>query len=252
MYCWIEPVKQKSNADFFKLTSRERSYLKNHGGLKHYERMLALQPPFVIYKFVQEEEHAEALVRGDVFLSTLGTCRAYECRERGDIEEGKITHFVERFSGSPDEWRAYDPLGGRVLDISGPGHLEMIGCELVATVQDAYVFCATDRFAEGLLAESFGQYCVRIRNPVFFQLALGFALSKKVGPVNCWGQKVHYTDRFIFDDQPLPTLEFFIKPPSYRLQSEYRVALIVRRITHQYIPEVVRVENISRFVERIR
>src|SRR5690606_38160050 len=73
---------------------RERRELKEHGLSENSSRALVLldEHSQSVYRFFQEEWQADALARGDVWLSTLETCRAYENPEQGDSEEGYETY----------------------------------------------------------------------------------------------------------------------------------------------------------------
>jgi hypothetical protein len=236
----------------FRLSLGERRFLERIGYLEFYYRRVPHQITSAIYKFVRAPEHADALAKGDVYVSTLNACRAYECSERGDPGEGTLTHFINRFVGTGDEWKAADPLRGRRLDIAGPMNVVISDCELTLVARDGYVFCATDTFDFERMAESFGHYCVRIRNPLFFQLALCHRLAINLPVLEHWGQLVQYTGRNIVDTQPLVSREFFLKPKRYEGQREFRIVAMAHDPAHRYEPHTVRVDNISRFIERIR
>lgn len=244
--------KLKSDIRYFELTPSEKLFLKKSGCFKYYYDNLPHFKARTIYKFIKEERHADALEKGDVYFSTLGACRSYECSERGDPKEGTVTQKISNFSGIADDFQTSYPLAGRALKLSGSGNIRIENCNFNLKVRDGYVFCATDRFNIEGMAESFGEYCIAIHNPLFFQLALCCQLTSMVGPTEHLGKMVQYTERTIFDTEKLSEHQCFIKPKNYSWQREFRIFVTADEQDHRYQPHVVRVGNISRFIERVR
>src|SRR4051812_31281980 len=59
--------------------------------------------PERVYRFFQEEQHADALVDGLVWLSTLEECRRYEDPARGDRDEGTLTYNTGTITADGDD-----------------------------------------------------------------------------------------------------------------------------------------------------
>lgn len=61
--------------------------------------------PLKVYRFFKEKSHAEALCNGDVWLSTIETCRRYEDPLQGDPDEAIQTYNSGFISGGSDDSR---------------------------------------------------------------------------------------------------------------------------------------------------
>jgi hypothetical protein len=181
--------------------------------------------PRVIYRFFDDPSHADALVAGRVWLSTLEWCRRCEEPERGDSGEGTQIYQSGTVSGTGADPHLQEvarrlgvinssPDAGRVLirDVTG-----------VRRLSDAWAFCATLKFDPEAL-RSFGPYCVRIDGPEqFFVLvteALGSTFDVNEGALG----SVTYAQReYAGLAAPAGPIGFVKAPDVYAPQREYRM-----------------------------
>lgn len=61
-----------------------------------------------LWRFFGEVAHADALARGEVWLSTFARCRVYEDSEQGDAGEGAREYPTGGSYGGP--WQQRPPL----------------------------------------------------------------------------------------------------------------------------------------------
>jgi hypothetical protein len=73
-----------------------------------------------IYRFFSEEYQANALAQGEVWLSTLETCRAYEDPAQGDLEEAHETY------------NSGHAVGGVMIQILSQGQEEVVSILVLA------------------------------------------------------------------------------------------------------------------------
>ena len=132
--------------------------------------------PRVVYRFFEEEEHADALVRGEVWLSTLIFVRKHH--HAADPGEGIA-------GWTPDFPRDDKIRQDHVIDqMNATGHITMIGCSNVNfesnrifnIEEDGYLICTTlNRAIRG-----FGNYGVCINDPADFFKAVDAQLRRKI------------------------------------------------------------------------
>ena len=53
-----------------------------------------------LYRHFEKEDHAEALTRGEVWISTLNVCRKMESRVRRDPGEGRLHYKIDFAKGN--------------------------------------------------------------------------------------------------------------------------------------------------------
>lgn len=120
-----------------------------------------------VYRYFREAEHAAALARGEVWISTLNICRNYEDAEQGDKGEGTLEYRTGHIKGDygDESFEVMARRGGVELK---PG---ATNCTLNVTrkmrVDDAFVLCMTEERTPQL-AKTFGEYCVEIIEPEKF------------------------------------------------------------------------------------
>lgn len=177
-----------------------------------------------IYRFFSEKWQADALCEGKIWVSTLEECRKYECPLQGDPDEAteiyKSGHIVGG-GGDPEfvemAARSGVSIGG------GASNITISDCTNIKRLPDAYVLCTTSVFNPSALSETFGNYCVKISNPIEFfkrvSLALNEVCTIKEGAVGLVQYKErHYTG---LDNRPGPI--GFVKPKEkYSPQNEFR------------------------------
>lgn len=211
---------------------RERRELKEHGLSANSSRALVLldEHSQSVYRFFQEEWQADALARGDVWLSTLETCRAYENPEQGDCEEGHETYNSGHAVGGSSDPEFVEVARRSGIHI-GPGcsNITISNNTRKSVLPDAYVLCSTTEFSPEKLGETFGRYCVEITNPRLFFIAASEVLERIVSIREAAAGKVIYKNRLYTGMEHPPGPIGFVKPPDlYASQKEFRLLWIPR------------------------
>ena len=185
-----------------------------------------------VFRFFNEEDHANTLAQGDVYLSTLESCRAYENAEQGDSEEAYETYNSGHAVGRGDDPEiirraqqsgAYISLNSERVTISNNTR--------ITSLPDAYVLCTTIEFSPENINEEIGKFCVEIKNPrKFFNV-----VSRKIDSISAIREaaigKIKYADRnYTGMDQP-PGPIGFVKPRfPYEKQKEFRFLWIMENM----------------------
>jgi len=232
----------------------ERRKLKNHGLSQSSSRSLVQLDEHnqYVYRFFHEEWQADALEQGDVWLSTLETCRAYENPEQGDAEEAHETynsgHVVDG-SSDPELIEVARRSGIHI----GPGcsKITISNNRRKSVLLDAYVFCTTTEFSPEKLGEIFGRYCVKITNPRQFFVSVSEVLEGTVSIRKAAAGNVIYKDRLYAGMEHPPGPIGFVKPPDlYASQKEFRF-LWVPRETKGLSPFLIKCPLIGHLCKRI-
>lgn len=208
--------------------------------------------PQSVYRFFEEEWQADALCRGDVWISTLETCRKYEDALQGDPYEAMHTYRSGAVSGN-----GTDPGFVEVARRSGiyiaPSvrNFSISGVTIVHSIPDAYVLCTTKEFNPEILSDTFGGYCVQIFNlPIFFE-RITTAINKKVCLERGSYADVKYRSRDFTGLNPPPgRLGFVKKIDGYSTQKEFRF-LWEPKITDNLEPFLVTCPSVAELCKRI-
>lgn len=180
--------------------------------------------PKVVYRFFPAEEHADALIKGRVWVSTLETCRAFEDRQRGDKDEGTSKYNSGTATGdSADTLLQF--ISTRAGIYIGPScsNITVSNNTRKTRIPDGWLLCATERYAPDRM-EGFGKFCVEIQQAdEFFRrltalIGSEYAISEALhGPVLYASREFRFTD-------PQPGPLGFVKPvDDYEQQQEYRM-----------------------------
>jgi hypothetical protein len=125
---------------------KDRRGLKQHGLAEGSSKTLVLldEHKESIYRFFPEKWQADALARGNVWLSTLGTCRAYEDPEQGNPEEAHETYNSGHAVGCSDDPDFVERARRSDINI-GPGcsRITISNNTRRTSLPDAYVLCTT-------------------------------------------------------------------------------------------------------------
>jgi hypothetical protein len=204
---------------------------------------IAKTPEFV-YRFFKELSHAQALLNGQVWLSTLNTCRQYENNAQGDQLEATrvISHgsFQGPFNSVLD--------GGFTNSVGFPIHLGPAArIENLVThekLRDGYLICATHAFAPDKLNKDFGEFCVQISKPEAFMTAIANKLRseremEQIGMANVWYATHEEAIQKKLPDHLVP----FHKVESYQYQKEFRF-LFVPKNTFNLEPCILEVPEV--------
>ncbi len=234
---------------------KERKFLKctGRGELKFSEGVLNMthKGKGPVYKFFQEEAHAEALCKGYVWLSTLETCRAYENKQRGDPSEAIHTCYYDYLTGGSsdaDFVSAASRMGIKIDD--GCHNLTFENPSHEVILPDAFVLCTTNEFIPAELSEDFGDYCVEISNPNEFFKRVSLALHDDIGMQRGAMGPVQYMSRDYHGTDETPRPIGFIKPESYSAQKEFRF-LWIPQDENNIKPRGLRCQEITELCKRI-
>lgn len=205
---------------------KERRELKLHGLTERSSKALLLlgEHNHSVYRFFQEEWQADALASGEVWLSTLETCREYEDPEQGDPEEAHENYNSGYAVGGSDDANFVEVARRSGIHI-GPGCSNIILSEnkRKTVLPDAYVLCTTTEFSFDKLSEKFGRYCVEITNPKTFFVLVSEFLEKSMRVKDAAAGKVIYKSRNYTGMESPPGPIGFVKPPEpYAPQREFR------------------------------
>ena len=177
-----------------------------------------------IYRFFPEKWQAEALCNGEVWISTLETCRQFEDPNQGDAEEAIHTYNSGHiFGGSNDP--AFVEMASRSGVHIGEGcsNITISGCTNVQKLPNSFVLCTTTSYKPNELSGTFGNYCVQISNPKEFFKQTSKALNLRTTIKEGAQGKVIYSDRVYTGLQQIPGPIGFVKPiDKYATQEEYR------------------------------
>jgi hypothetical protein len=233
---------------------RERRELKQHGLSEGSSQTLILIDEHAqsVYRFFRKESDADALTRGEVWLSTLATCRAYEDPKQGDPEEAHETYNSGNAVGGSDDPELVEVARRSGIHI-GPGcsNITISNNTRKTVLPDAYVLCTTIEFSPEKLSETFGRYCVEITKPREFFINVSVVLEKSI-PINeAVAGKVIYKDRHYTGMEARPGPIGFVKPPDlYSSQKEFRF-LWVPKTSDGIAPFLLNCPQVRQLCKRI-
>ena len=129
-----------------------------------------LPPPKFVYRYFNDEAHAQRLLDGVVWLSTIEHCRKTDEIRQSDPEEATSTWFIEKLD--PNMEPELLERANRALDRYGSRMSNCSDVRLVLMVPNGFMFCTS--LEPGLT--SFGGHCVRIAEPARFYSEVSKAL----------------------------------------------------------------------------
>lgn len=177
-----------------------------------------------VYRFFQEDWQADALVKGEVWLSTLEACRSYEHPEQGDSDEASETYYSGHAVGGSND-ADFVEIARRTGIHIGPGcsNITISNNTRVTKLPDAYVLCMTKEYIAGNLEGTFGKYCVEITNPRQFFIDVSEQLQTITKLNEGVAGFVIYQNRHFTGLENPPGPIGFVKPPDkYEMQKEFR------------------------------
>jgi hypothetical protein len=197
-----------------------------------------------------EQAHLDALLAGDVWISTLERCRTHE-GGRGDPGEARVDYRSGTIvaDGSDPTLQLMAERSGISI---GPDVKEVFFSNNASTTQllDAWVLCTTERFAPKRM-EAFGKYCVRIDQPSRFCEVVTNHIVKQC-PVHSSLGRVRYRERFYEGIDPAPGPLGFVKPPDiYAEEQEFRMLWTPVTARYSLDPLVVRCPEVRALVSRV-
>lgn len=202
-----------------------------------------------IFRFFREEAHADALARGEVWLSTLERCRGYE-DARGDHQEGlHFHHLTDVAIGQSQEIRAAATRIGIEAD---PGvqvsFKDVVG---LTRMPDAYVLCFSTDGTSPLVRERFGEFGVEVLDRREFGRRLASAFTAERTKVRIWGRHVTYAERSTIDAEPENGPLGFVKPLQFADEAEYRLLIVAADPSTRYFLRPLHAPNLAELCRRL-
>ncbi|MCA9835431.1 MAG: hypothetical protein KC422_00885 [Trueperaceae bacterium] len=181
-----------------------------------------------IYRFFGEYWQAKALLEGKVWISTLSVCRNYENPLQGDPFEGKAEHTINA------KGFGYERKIGLANEMTGmKNHEEALyslnSHKIEYEIPDAYVLCTTEVYKPEKMAETFGNYAVKIKEPQQFFKVVTKKLEHLKGNMNSRFSRVIYKTPLTFQNEEIYTepdlddIGFLKMPDKYANQKEVRM-----------------------------
>ena len=204
------------------------------------------------YRLYQEEWQADSLARGDVWLSTLETCRAYENPEQGGPEEAHETYNTGHIVGGSNDPDLIEVARRSSIHI-GPGcsNITLNNNTKKTVLPDAYILCTTAEYSPENLSNTFGKYCVEITNPKKFFIHISASLKRKATIKEAAAGNVIYKDRHYTGMEPPPGPIGFVKPSDlYATQKEFRFLWIPENPT-ELTPFLLKCPEATHLCKRI-
>ncbi|SFJ99107.1 hypothetical protein SAMN04488079_103236 [Methylophaga sulfidovorans] len=177
-----------------------------------------------IIKPLHEESHAESMLQGNVYLSTLETCRRYENEERGDRYEGYSLYSSGTVSGLGSDPHMKTVASRLGVEMSPDSMGSFMWCKSESRLTDSFILCTTDKFNRSM-CKDFGDYCVEIRHLPHFYMLMSRLLKEKYNIGHGLAGYALYKDRWYegLESPPEPpTSVVLLKPERYKHQREYR------------------------------
>jgi hypothetical protein len=204
-----------------------------------------------VYRFFKLPEHADALMKGCVWITTLEACRRYENRYQGDPEEG-YEHYEQggAVTNTPEEPH-FAEIAKRIRLIVGDG-TTLRGNRSLLKLTDAFVLCFTERFDPATFEKTIEhKHCVAISDCAKFfdtvtnRMQQVFILTQAV----C--SPIIYKERAYEGMQDPPGPLGFVKPPDpYQAQQEVRMLWIVKN-AGSYKPFLLNAPDVAALCTRL-
>ena len=177
-----------------------------------------------IYRFFEEEQYADRLVDGYIWIGTLEGYRKSDDPERGDKDEAIHTYHTGAITGDGTDKNLQtiaSRLGAKVSE--NCKDITFKDCIGKTQIKDAFVLCTTKHFDTGRM-EEFRDYCVKIKFPsVFLNLVAQDLYSLFKMRIGGRVAPVIYREREFKGLEPEPGQIGFVKPPDkYAHQQEVR------------------------------
>lgn len=204
-----------------------------------------------VYRFFKEPEHADALVRGDVYLSTLEGFRINKHPEQGDPKEAHETYLSGHLVGDSNDQEFVERAKRAGIVVENSFGCTISNCSNTTFLPDAYVFCASAEFSPENISEEIGKFCVEIKDPIrFFN-----GVSRKINSISAIREaalgKVTYAERSYTGLEQPPGPIGFIKPSvPYEKQKEFRFLWLMKNMG-EINPPLIKCPEISSLCQRI-
>ena len=203
-----------------------------------------------VYRCFKEASHAETLCNGQIWISTLETCKHYEDLLQGDPEEAHLIYNTGSVNGGSED-RNFVEIAARAGIMIGPGcsNISISDCTNTTRIPDGFVLCTTSLFDPATF-KTFGEACVEIREPRQFFECVTRAMSIHHTITQAAFGSIIYQHREYTGLQSPPGPLGFVKPDRYSPQKEVRFLWLVEsRSTLQ--PFLLNVPEVASLCRRI-
>ncbi|MBP1086059.1 MULTISPECIES: hypothetical protein [Pseudomonas] len=207
-----------------------------------------------VYRYLDEEKHADDFARGEIYISTLEKCRQYEDPLQGDPHEGHDFYSTGPIITGDGDDPDLVSIAARIGINMPPGakNITISSGSATMVLRHAYVLCTTIGFESDTLQNTFGKYCVKIDNVHEFFHAISLCLHARVGVLCGMHRAIIYKDRMTVGVEPTPGPVGFVKPPDkYATQREYRF-LWSKEPADDAQPLVISCPGAARYVTRVK
>lgn len=181
--------------------------------------------PTQVFRYFDEEDHAQRLLKGYVWLSTLDWCRT--CDEaRADPSEAKMTIGHDGIHGldpSPAAARLRELARPFIGDISGANAFIHPVIQFSYSHPNAVLFCTSLSEPNEYLRRQFGKYCVRIRLPEIFCQRLNNVLARTLDAPNYAMGSLQYRGRLLNGSREEMLHPAFLGPAENHRENEFRM-----------------------------
>jgi hypothetical protein len=182
------------------------------------------------YRYFDKPEHADALERGELWVTTVQRCRKQEDLGRRDEGEGTQRYNTGNVLGNPPDPKVQEIATkvGMFLDPNLPwaSAIDISNNTRILQLSDAYLFCMTSHRSADATAR-FGRYCVQIDTPMEFFHSATKAITARFTRVRAHLGRVMYKARAYSGHETAPGPLGFVKPKRFKKEKEVRILWIV-------------------------
>ena len=181
--------------------------------------------PARLYRYFERAEHAQRLVDGHVWLSTLEYVRKCDA-SRADPHDATMRYQVSRLDADTPKAEAsliLDRLRADRFFDGDPSGIRAQNLTLVSVVPDSFLLCLSSLKMDKRLQRVFGKYCVEIENPVALWREINTAVLQVMPKAFPRFDAVTYTGRSYRDADPQPGMLGFASDPSLAFEREFRM-----------------------------
>lgn len=205
-----------------------------------------------VFRYFDRLDHAEAMLSGDIFVSTLEYCRNCEGvrADSGEAEQSYSQGLIEGGGANADVVEAGRRLGVHIEN-SPNARIKFRNNRARSRLPDAFVLC-TSLIDDPEAMKGFGPYCVAIREPALFMDYVTRVIRSQIALLRAECDHILYRRRSYRDLEPEPGRLGFVKPVDpYEREREYRF-LWVPEVGPRISRQTFRVEAIRDLVRRVR
>jgi hypothetical protein len=218
-YYWAEIPREEKPKITLKASRREQPVAAQPPAKGPY------QPSRYVYRFLERREHAEAFVRGEIWVSTLEHIRHCDAA-RADPHEGTVKFGISRLDHNTPPAQAgviRERLKEHFVEL--PPTLSITGISFESAHADSFVLCTTEQRSP-MMKRLFGAHCVQIENPERFAGLLAHAIEARVPLSGGFIRNMDYEGRTFNDAEGIVSHPAFMNVGGNREECEVRMLFI--------------------------